>query len=421
VRNDLRQARAKPEKERSELERYLLEKFKKTFDIQIEELTQKYPEFKTAAEPIRKDLAAAKRKLIPKPHIRALVDMGGEPSGTYLLRRGDALSPAEPVPPGVPDVLNSGLEPYKVTPFPHSAGSSGRRLALARWLTQPSHPLTSRVMVNQLWMRHFGAGLVASPGNFGRSGSPPSHPELLDWLATEFVSSGWSMKHMHRLMVTSAAYRQSSRRGPTQQAADSGNVLLSRMPMRRMDSDQLYDSLLMATGRLNPVQFGPAEEIQVSDNKEVVAVGSTEGYRRSIYVLQRISTPVTLLEAFDMPQMNPNCIERSRSNVATQALQMMNSEQIWKLATYMAGRVIDEAGENRTREVEQVFLRALSRPPTETEKQDSLAALDRLTEQWPARLRKDHSASPVEATARWMALAGLCHTVLNSASFIFVD
>jgi len=421
VRNDLRQAGAKPEKERSELEKYLLEKFKKTFDIQIDELTKKYPDFKTAAEPFRKDIAAAKRKLIPKPHVRALLDMGGEPSGTYLLRRGEALSPAEPVAPGVPEVLSSGLEPYKVTSLPHGSTSSGRRLALARWLTQPNHPLTSRVMVNQLWMRHFAAGLVASPGNFGRSGSPPSHPELLDWLATEFVSSGWSMKHMHRLMVTSAAYRRSSRRDPAKHTADSENVLLSRMPIRRMDSDQLYDSILMATGRLNPAQFGRPEDIQVGDNKEVVAVGSTEGYRRSIYVLQRTSTPVTLLEAFDMPQMNPNCIERSRSNVATQALQMMNSEQIWKLATYMAGRVIDEAGENLERQVEQVFLRALSRPPTETEKKDSRAALDRLAGQWPARLRKDHSASPVEATARWMALAGLCHTVLNSASFIFVD
>lgn len=226
---------------------------------------------------------------------------------------------------------------------------------------------------------------------------------------------------MHRLMVTSAAYRQSSRKDPAKHMADSENVLLARMPIRRMDADQLYDSILMTTGRLNPAQFGRPEDIQVSDNKEVVAVGSTEGYRRSVYVLQRTSTPVTLLEAFDLPQMNPNCIERSRSNVATQALQMMNSEQIWKLATYMAGRVIDEAGDDRERQVEHVFLRALSRPPTETERQESLTALDKLAEQWPARLKKDHTASPVQTTSRWMALAGLCHTVLNSASFIFVD
>ena len=128
------------------------------------------------------------------------------------------------------------------------------------WLVQPNHPLTARVMVNRIWMHHFSKGLVASPSNFGRTGVPPSHPELLDWLATEFVQRGWSMKAMHRLIMTSTAYRQSSRFDPAVHQADPDNVLLSRMPMRRMDAEALYDSVLTVTGRLDLAQFGPPAE-----------------------------------------------------------------------------------------------------------------------------------------------------------------
>ena len=138
------------------------------------------------------------------------MDTGGTPSGSYLLRRGDPVSPVQAVEPGVPSVLRVGLDPYAIKPPYPGADSSGRRLALARWLTKPNHPLTARVMVNHIWVRHFGRGIVASPANFGRSGTPPSHPELLDWLATEFVRGGWSIKRMQRLMMTSAAYRGSS-------------------------------------------------------------------------------------------------------------------------------------------------------------------------------------------------------------------
>jgi mono/diheme cytochrome c family protein len=421
VRQDLRQLVTTPQDKRSELQKYLAEKFKETLQITTDDLIKRYEAFKTTAEPIRKEIGETEEKLRPEPHVRVLSDMGGEPSTSYLLRRGEPLNPGPPVEPGVPEVLTAGLEPYQVAPPWLGASSSGRRLALARWLTQSNHPLTARVMVNQMWMRHFGRGLVPTPSNFGRSGTPPSHPELLDWLATEFVRSGWSMKHMHRLMMTTTAYQQSSRKNPETLAVDPENSLLSRMTMRRLDAEQIYDSILKVTGRLYPRRFGPPEEVEVTPGKEVVAKGSEAGFRRGIYLLQHPTTPVTLLEVYDLPRMTPNCIERRQSNVATQALQMMNSGQMWELARHMAGRVIDEVGESREKQVDQVYLRALSRPPTPFEMRESLATLEELARHWPPRLETDRVETPRQATANWLALAGLCHTILNSADFMFID
>ena len=162
-------------------------------------------------------------------------------------------------------------------------------------------------MVNQMWLRHFGRGIVPSVSNFGHSGVPPTHPELLDWLATEFVARGWSMKAMHRLMLTSQAYRQTSRVDEALTAADPDNALLSRMPLQRMDAETLYDSLMSVAGRLDPTLFGPPSEVDVRPDKEVVVKPTSAGFRRSIYVLHRRQTPVSLMDAFDQPAMTPNC------------------------------------------------------------------------------------------------------------------
>ena len=421
LRKDLRAVAETPDEERTEIQKYLAENFEDVVEITTNDLMAEFDEFKEAAEPLQKELDKAQGKLRHKPYIRALTDVGGEPSTHYLLRRGEALSLGEPVEPGVPSVLRSGIEPYQVTPPFPGADSSGRRLALARWLTQSNHPLTSRVIVNQLWMRHFGRGLVASPSNFGRSGTPPSHPDLLDWLATDFVRNRWSLKHMHRLMVTSTAYRQASRKDAATAAVDRGNTLLSRMPMRRMDAEQLYDSILKVTSRLNPQRFGTPEPVEVKESKEVVAKGSGDGFRRSIYVLQRRTTRVTLMDAYDLPHMTPNCLERRESTVATQALNMMNSEQMWDHARYLAGRIIDEAGPDSRKQIDELFSRVFSRGPKEAEMARSLEALDQLAGHWPKRLKKDRVTTPINWTSRWLALAGLCHTMLNSAEFAFID
>ncbi len=421
VSTDLRAIPAVPDDKRSALQRYLAEKFHDVLKIGTADLIGKYSDLRTKAEPLQKEIVAAENKLWPKPHVRVLFDTGGKPSTAYLLRRGDPMTPGEPVEPGVPSVLDAGLEPYRIAPPWPGAESSGRRLALARWITQPNHPLTSRVMVNQIWMRHFGRGLVASPSNFGRSGVQPSHPELLDWLATEFVGAGWSVKSMHRLIMTSTAYRQSSSVAADALRGDPENVLLSRMPLRRMDAEALYDSVLKASGRLDPAQFGPPEELRIMPDKEVVPKGSKKGFRRSIYMQQRGQIPPSLHEVFDLPRMTPNCVERRESTVATQALQMMNGSVVWDHARFMAGRIIDDTGEDQQSQVEQVYLRALSRPPSAGELREGLAAMAEFGKLWPARLEQDGETAPRGGTARWLALTNFCHAILNSSEFVYVD
>ena len=409
------------ENESSEVRRYLAGKFKKTLQIGLADLSRRFPEFGPKTESLRKQLDEVKGKLRTEPYVRALMDTGGRPSTTFLLKRGNHLSPGDAVTPGVPAVLTAGLTPYRVDPLKQGQDSSGRRLALARWLTQPGHPLTSRVLVNQVWLRHFGRGLVPSPSNLGRSGEPPTHPELLDWLATEFVGRGWSIKALHRILMTSTAYRQTSRIGPETLRLDPENILLSRMRRGRMDAEALYDSILKVTGRLDPTPFGPADPLETRPSKEVVAKGSRAGFRRSVYTQQRRYDPVSLLEAYDLPRMTPNCVERRSSTVATQVLHMMNGATVWEHSRYMAGRIIDRAGYDPKRQIVQAYLQALSREPTEWELERSREALEQFARHWTSRLRDDRDPSPIRWAARWRALASLCHTLLNSAEFSFVD
>jgi hypothetical protein len=276
-------------------------------------------------------------------------------------------------------------------------------------------------MVNQMWSRHFGRGIVASVSNFGHAGAVPSHPELLDWLATEFIKQGWSMKAMHRLMLTSQAYRQSSRVSEALVTADPENGLLSRMPLQRMDAETLYDSLVSVAGRLDPAMFGRASAVEVSADKEVTVKPTVAGFRRAIYTLHRRQTPVSLMDAFDQPSMTPNCPERRHSNVATQALHMMNGSTTWALARFMAARIIDEAGDDTIKQIETVYLRTFSRRPTPGEVTSGTEAIAEFQKGWPDRLAADNTEAPRAATARWMALANYCHALLNSAEFSFID
>ncbi len=348
----------------------------------------------------KKAVAEWKKKLKPLPAVRALYDMGGDPSPAYLLRRGDAQNLGEAVEPGTPSVLAKVVEPYRVQ-APRE-GTSGRRLALARWLTQPGHPLTARVMVNRIWRHHFGTGLVASVANFGRTGVAPTNPELLDWLATGFERGGWSVKKMHRLMMTSAAYRA------------VGNP-------RRMDAEQLHDSILQVTGRLSRQQFGPPVEVETKPGGEVAAQGEKESFRRAIYVLHRRTAPVTLLEVFDLPPMSPNCTERPYSTVPAQALEMRNSPMILEHARYWAARLQDQYGGDRARQVTEVYRAALGRQPDAGEMARALGSLEKLTGHWQAHLEAQKSTAPRGATARWYALADFCHAMLNSAEFAYID
>lgn len=361
---------------------------------------------------VEQQIKAQEARRTPEPLIMALWDRGA-PSPTYIYRRGDYQNSGTLVQAGVPAVLCDPAKPFEIKPPWPNARSTGRRLAFARWLTQPDHPLTARVMINRIWKHHFGQGIVRSVGNFGKTGDKPSHPELLDWLALEFQRAGWSLKAMHRTLMNSSVYRQSSVVATQSLELDPDNRLWSRMPLRRMEAEVLRDSLLLISEQLVEQGGGPAEAVQVRGGGLVVA-----GRRRSIYVQQLRKELVSLLESFDLPVMNPNCLSRAESLVAPQALHLLNDAGIRQLATALAARVRKAAGDDPAAQIEHAYWITLSRPPSADELLESRQALEQLTVQWTKQLT---GAGQPEGAASQRALTTLCHTLMNSAAFLYID
>jgi hypothetical protein len=362
-------------------------------------------------EKIEAELLDVRRQLEPPLEIRALWDRG-EPSPTYILRRGEYDKPGSLVGPGVPSVLTDGKTPFDVQPpFPNGTPKTGRRLAFAKWLTSPDHPLTARVMVNRIWYHHFGAGLVKTLENFGVKGDRPSHPELLDWLALEFMHRDWSIKDMHRLMMNSRTYRQSSLVTEEQLRVDPQNRLLSRMPLLRMNAEAIRDSLLFVSGRLDDTAFGPPDLVTVDRDGQVTENATATGHwRRSIYLQYRRTEIPTMMDTFDYPEMGPNCISRSVSIVSPQSLMLLNNQHVRDLAASFAKRVesmtpADKGDLGST--VESVYQLALSRSPSDEERRLGIETLRELVELWEGDKR--------------LALETYCHTILNSAAFLYVD
>lgn len=291
---------------------------------------------------------------------------------TYILAGGDLAARSEKVEPGFLSCVTGSSTPAEI---PFAGGSNGRRLALAEWIASPKNPFTARVMVNRLWQRHWGEGLVRTPSDFGKNGEPPSHPELLDWLAAEFVAKGWSVKAMHRLMLTSAAYKQASVH--PQQAAyaakDPTNRLLWRMNWQRLDAEALRDSILAVSGRLNPAMGGPPVLFNVPDD---VAQGfeffkwfpssDEDQRRRSVYLIQRRSVLLPMAETFDAPNLSTSCARRQTTIVAPQALTLLNGSLTRTEASHLAKQAIatpDPIGE--------MFWRVLGRSPSAAEREQS--------------------------------------------------
>ena len=418
LRADVATMLATPAEKRSAVQTYLAEKFEKSVRIDRAELLKIDAGFKKLSDETGQRKGTLESQKLHEPMIRALWDRG-EPSPTYMYRRGDYLSPGRLVGPGVPSVLTDGKTPFEVTPPWPGAKKTGRRLALARWLTRPDHPLTARVMINRIWKHHFGVGLVKTLDNFGKMGTPPTHPELLDWLAREFVDSGWSMKAMHRLMVTSATYRQSSTVTTDLESQDPGNGLYSRMPLSRLSADQLYDAMLLASGKLDETRFGPADAVDARADGLVVPRRNARGWRRSIYVQQQRKIVVTAFESFDFPLMNPNCSDRRDSTVVLQALHLMNNGMVSELADDLARRIESEAGTDPARQVERLYLVTLGRQPDVAEQSLGLESLSRLTARWAAE--PAGGGQPDRILAAHKALATYCHAILNSAEFLYVD
>ena len=365
-----------------------------------------------AVRDIEREISHVNRQLEPPLTIRALWDRG-EPSPTYILRRGEHNKPGQLVGPGVPSVLTDGQTPFAVIPpFPDGTRKTGRRLAFARWLTQPDHPLTARVMVNRVWYHHFGTGLVKSLENFGVKGDRPSHPRLLDWLAVRFVERGWSIKELHRMVMNSRTYRQSSRITDRLLARDPQNRLLSRMTLRRMDAEALRDSLLFVSGQLDDTLGGPPDDVSVNNEGLVSAIPTFDGrWRRSVYLQYRRTDIPTMMATFDYPEMGPNCLTRSVSIVSPQSLMLMNNGHVRGLAAAFATRVEkrlrDRDPHDHGARVDTVYQLALSRPASDLERQLGIETLKELHAAWRD---KPHAA-----------LETYCHTILNSAAFLYVD
>ncbi len=414
IRNDVKQAVDKPADQRSEVEKYLAEKFQATLrpdDAALNKLLpEMFPEYKAGVDERNAKVAEQDRQKIHFENIRALYDQPG-PAMTPLLKRGDPLTPGPAVEPGV---LTALLAPqsFTWTPVAPEAKTSGRRLAFARWLTQPEHPLTARVMVNRVWRQHFGEGIVTTPEDFGNLGSFPSHPELLDWLAREFARQGWSLKQLHRLIVTSSAYRQTSSIEPARHAkaleVDPGDRLLWRQRLRRLEGEPIRDALLHVVGQLDDKLFGAATPIARQGDGSVIASG-TGDRRRSVYLEQRRSQPVDALQSFDQPVMEINCTQRKSSTVAPQALMLLNSDFSTNAALAFADRVLSESP---SAPIPAAIQLAFSRPPTG----DEISILDAFVTAQQSR----YAAAGPDA-ARRAALADLCQMLLSANEFVYVD
>ena len=356
----------------------------------------------------RREITSLRQRLAPSLQIRALWDRG-RPSPTYILRRGEYNKPGRLVGPGVPAVLTDGRTPFEVKPpFPEGTPKTGRRLAFARWLTAADHPLTARVMVNRIWFHHFGAGLVATLENFGVRGARPTHPGLLDWLAQEFVRQRWSIKDMHRMMMHSRTYQQSSQVTDRHLERDPQNQLWSRMPLQRMDAETVRDSLLFVAGRLDETAGGPPDPVSVDREGQVmVDPTGTGNWRRSIYSQYRRTEIPTMMGTFDYPEMGPNCVSRSVSVISPQSLMLLNNRRVRELSTSFAQRVQQLAGEDIHGQVKTAYELAASRPPNPQEFEAGIDALKQLRSAWQDQPRT--------------ALETFCHAVLNSAAFMYVD
>jgi hypothetical protein len=296
--------------------------------------------------------------------------------------------------------------------------------------------MPARVIVNRLWQYHFGQGIVGTPSDFGRNGDRPSHPELLDWLTVRFMNEGWSLKKMHRLMVLSATYRQSTQLNPAAAKIDPGNRLLWRMNRIRMDGEALRDSILALSGRLNPQRFGPGVYPKVSD--EVLSTGSThkwgdspedQGLRRTIYMFQRRSLMLPLIEAFDGADMNNTCPRRNVTTIAPQALELFNSAFSREEARTFAERVEREAGTDLDRQIALAYRIALCRQPTAAQQATARAYLARKMKLYLSerpgttagtRLATNMPDSNIQAAAL-AALADFCHVLINTNEFVYLN
>lgn len=378
---EVREAHETPEDKRTPAQRERVAETLRFVSVSQGEVLKKFDDAKKKQH---KDLSA-KLKTIDgcKPIVPVAMGLedDAKPPRTFVLERGEPANKGEEVLPGFPAALSTAVPIIA----PPRTTTTGRRTALANWLADESNPLTARVMVNRIWSHHFGRGIVRTPSDFGVHGEPPTHPELIDWLATEFMRQGWSMKKMHKLLLTSAAYQQSTIASPESLKADPDNRLFSRMNRRRLEGEIVRDSLLAISGRLNPKQGGPGVSKDAKDGRRV-------GLRRSVYLFARRNLRNPFLEAFDLPDSNLSCPKRECSITASQALALLNDADVVEAAHALAVKLSNEKDPVTT-----AYRLALARSPSESE---SLAAWDFIID------------SP---------LSEFCRALFNVNEFVYLD
>jgi hypothetical protein len=401
--------------ERSDEQRAALTAYYRTIDAELTRLT-------TAA--------AEHARSAPQPSAQAMVLVElPTPRSTHVLIRGDFLRPGDPVEPVTPAVLH---------PLP-SADGTPERLRFARWLVDPANPLTARVTVNRFWQKYFGRGLVASGDDFGTRGEAPSHPELLDWLAGEFMARGWSMKELHRLIVHSATYRQSSRARPELDERDPRNELLARQNRLRVEAEIIRDLALSVSGLLTPVVGGPSvrppqpagiSELTYANSARWTESTGSDRYRRGMYTHFQRTSPYPMLMTFDAPESNVCAVKRERSNTPLQALTLLNDTAFFEAAQALGRRIIAEAPETSVDPSSAADARArfavrlcLAREPSETERERLLAlhadllAVCRADPESAAKLAGANLAegADVADTAAWVAMGRM---LMNLDEFV---
>ena len=322
-----------------------------------------------------------------------------QPTPTRLMHRGDPLAPRDIVAPEGLGTLNSVIQPLELKP---NAKEKDRRVAFAKWLIDPNNPLTARVMVNRIWHYHFGRGLVATPSDFGDMGFRPTHPDLLDWLALEFMANGWSVKHMHRLILRSKTYRQASLPRRDGLAKDAGSELLWRFPPRRLEAEAIRDNALLLAGALDRKMYGPGFLLFVPNSnyaRNWIAKDKFEpkDMRRMVYTMRIRMEQDSVFGAFDCPDGGQAAPNRSRSTTPIQALNLYNSAFMGDLSKRFAKRIVKEAGEDSSKQIDRAYSWTFGRSPQKEETKETLAYLN------------EHG------------LPALCRILLNANEFLFLQ
>jgi hypothetical protein len=431
LREAARTARGTPAGERTDEQRALFKEFPAA-DVQGA-LDLYDPERNKQVTAKQGEAAALRAKKPQEPNVMVFTEKAGALPATVVFNRGDHDEPRAAVDPCELQVLGGKAFASDDSSLP----SSGRRLAYARWLTSGQHPLVARVLVNRFWMHHFGRGLVSTTGEFGSLGERPSHPELLDWLASEFMASGWRLKPLHRLILTSRVYRQSAQ-NPASSRQDPENRLYARWKLKRLEAEAIRDAMLAVSGVLIEEPFGePVPIAQDGVGRVVAGEQKTDGrgdptiavdigeraFRRSIYVQARRSLPLTVFEAFDSPVMSPNCESRNTSVVPSQPLLMLNDSFVADQARRFAERISAECPGDVADKITRAWLLAYDGEPTPQELQRAIDYLTNQTAIFEQKLagKTDDDKGEQQVDPAGMALASFCQALLGSSRFLYVE